>query len=60
MVASIARKWMLVNILLLDSSHLGCPFSITLNRVPQRIVSVPSSTEISMPEAVGTVNESDI
>ena len=35
-------------------AHLGCPFSITLNRRVPTAVSVPSSTEISIPEAVGT------
>ncbi len=34
-------------------AHRGCPFSITLNRRVPTAVSVPSFTEISIPDAVG-------
>ena len=34
-------------------AHRGCPFSITLNRSVPTAVSVPSLTEISIPDAVG-------
>ena len=34
-------------------AHRGCPFSITLNRSVPIAVSVPSSTAISIPDAVG-------